>query len=74
MQSPAYEIARDLMSYGRDSKSYVRDRYTVAMPYTLKTRVKNPTLLLTPSEQHFMNTSASVNNLSVNKLTCALIL
>ena len=33
MQSLAYEIARDLMSYGRDSKSYVRDRYTVAMPY-----------------------------------------
>ena len=42
--------------------------------YTLKTRVKNPTLLLTPNEQHFMNTSASVNRLSVNRLTCALIL
>ena len=46
----------------------------ISQSCTLKTRVKNPTLLLTPSEQHFMNTSASVNKWSVNKLTCALIL
>ena len=33
MLSPRYEIAIDLMSYGRVSKSYVWDRCTVAMLY-----------------------------------------